>query len=127
MKNKMIFITAMMIFAACALLFVACGAEQPEKASYQVIYDEGFFENVKDSYHAGETVTVYFPCIATDTDYTFYLNGERFSNYTYDDQKGYVFTFTMPAQDVTLTWESKNSMVSPFDGLNDSAPTTQAP
>ncbi|MBE6685898.1 MAG: hypothetical protein E7591_01550 [Ruminococcaceae bacterium] len=48
--------------------------------------------------------------VATDTDYTFYLDGERINSSGYSDFKGYTIEFTMPDHDVELTCESKNSM-----------------
>jgi hypothetical protein len=52
---------------------------------------------------------LYFELIATDTDYSFYLDGERI-NYKYDDRKGFVITFVMPEHNVKLECESHNSM-----------------
>lgn len=84
-----------------------CGAKK-----YRVDYGgrKMMFSEAKDEYRAGETVTVCFSFIATDTDYRFYLDGESISC-DYDDGKGFVISFTMPEHDVTLTVESRNSMV----------------
>lgn len=71
---------------------------------------ESFFEGAKDSYREGEKVTLYFDLIATDTDYSFFLDGEEI-NVDYDDDRGFIITFTMPAHDVTLECESENTMI----------------
>ena len=68
------------------------------------------YEGVKSSYRAGEEVTLYFTLIATDTNYSFYLDGEPI-NYDYDDRKGFVIRFTMPDHDVKLEYQTVNSMV----------------
>lgn len=103
-----IIIIAIVAFLLISLLIclTSCKAEK-----YKVICPEGLFENVKNGYREGEQVKIYFPYVATDTDYTFYLDGERINDYEYSDLKGFVFTFTMPARDVTLDFDSKNSMV----------------
>jgi hypothetical protein len=61
-------------------------------------------------------VTLYFDLVATDTDYSFLLDGEPI-HYTYDDQKGFVIQFTMPDHDVKLEYDSRNSMLAMGDGF----------
>ena len=68
------------------------------------------YTKARDSYLGGSTVRLCFPFVATDTDYTLYLNGEPIS-YTYSDSKGFVIEFPMPLQDSTLEMQSRNSMV----------------
>ncbi|MBQ4601897.1 MAG: hypothetical protein IJB24_03460 [Clostridia bacterium] len=107
MTGKIIIIAIVVILLVSALVFLtSCKAER-----YKVICTEGLFINVKGSYKAGQTVRVYFPMVATDTDYTFYLDGERIHSSGYSDLKGYTIEFTMPAHDVELTFDSKNSMI----------------
>ena len=83
-----------------------------KKETYRIDYcgQAGMYENKKDSYFAGETVKLYFTIIGTDTDYSFFLDGESL-NYRYDDSIGFVITFQMPAHDVTLEMQSHNSMM----------------
>lgn len=84
----------------------SCGAEK-----YRLDFGgrESNFENAKSSYRAGQTVTLYFRNIATDTDYSFFVDGEVF-NAGYDEKNGYVISFTMPAHDVKVGYTSRNSM-----------------
>ncbi len=85
-----------------------CGGEK-----YRLILDdEDAFTGVKESYRAGEKVEFCYSYryIATDTDYTFYLDGEKFSP-SYKDDRGFVFKFKMPSHDVTVKVESRNSMI----------------
>jgi len=105
------------IIVASLLCLVSCKAEK-----YKVICPDGLFTNVKKGYREGQQVKIYFPYVATDTDYTFYMDGERYSDYEYSDSKGFVFTFTMPARDVTLDFDSKNSMENTFQTFDE--PTT---
>ena len=78
---------------------------------YKVDYcgQEGCYSNAKMSYRAGEQVELYYELIATDTDYSFYLDGESI-NYQYDDQHGFVIKFIMPDRDVKLECVMKNTM-----------------
>lgn len=103
-------IAVLLLLLAAALLLAAlalCGAKR-----YRVDYcgAKELFQRARDSYRAGSTVTLYYPHVATDTDYTIYLNGEPI-RYTYDDRRGFIITFVMPAHDVRLEVESRNTMV----------------
>ncbi|MBR4627906.1 MAG: hypothetical protein IKO47_09465 [Ruminococcus sp.] len=66
------------------------------------------YDNVKSSYKEGAEVEIYYRMIATDTDYSFYLDGKGLS-YGYHPKKGYVLRFTMPNHDVTLCCYSINT------------------
>lgn len=69
------------------------------------------FEGAKDSYRAGQRVELRFEYIATDTDYYFYVDGQRV-NPDYDSNGGgYIISFTMPERDITVNYTSKNTMV----------------
>ena len=63
-----------------------------------------------DSYRAGEEVVLYFFMIATDTNYTFLLDGEPI-NPDYSHDKGYIIRFIMPDHDVRLECVQRNLMV----------------
>ena len=80
-------------------------------ARYKVDYggQKDLFTGAQDSYRAGETVTLYFEFIATDTSYSFYVDGKDF-NPDYDAEKGYVLKFTMPEHDITVGFSSVNTM-----------------
>ena len=109
-----------LVLLSCLLLVGLTGCSDGEP--YQVDYcgAEDCYSNAKDSYRVGTEVTLYFDLVATDTDYSFLLDGEPV-HYTYDDQKGFVIQFTMPNHDVKLECNSKNSMLaSPDDGWGDS-------
>ncbi len=99
-----------------AFLF-GCSAKR-----YRVEYDgsKELYKGAKDSYRAGKKVTLYFPYVATDTDYHFDLDGERL-NVSYDDKKGFILSFTMPDHDVKLRLETVNSMTAPTDFYSASA------
>ena len=78
---------------------------------YRVDYggQKDSFKGAKDSYAAGKKVTLYYDMIATDTDYSFYIDGERI-NPDYSEKKGYIIEFTMPSHDISVSVESVNSM-----------------
>ncbi len=68
------------------------------------------YPNAKDEYRAVEKVTLYFDMIATDTNYSFILDGAELMR-DYDREKGFVLSFTMPDHDVKLHCLSRNSML----------------
>jgi hypothetical protein len=108
-----------LVLLGCLLLVGLTGCSGGER--YQVDYcgSKDCYSNAKDSYRAGTEVTLYFDLVATDTDYSFLLDGEPI-HYTYDDQKGFVIQFTMPDHDVKLEYDSRNSMLPMGDGWTDS-------
>ena len=55
-------------------------------------------------------MVLYYDLIATDTDYSFYLDGEPL-NVGYDHGKGFEIRFVMPEHDVKLECRSKNTMI----------------
>lgn len=87
----------------CMLSLCGCGGQK-----YKLNFDGYGFESKRTEYAAGEKVTVRYDIIATDTDYSFFIDDDVDMEQDYDG--GYVFTFTMPAHDVTLRAESRNSM-----------------
>ena len=103
MKKSMYFI---LIGVLLMLAISACG-----KQKYKLLFDGYGFESKKTEYASGEKVTVYYDFIATDTNYTFYIDDDVTMKQSYDNDHGYVFTFTMPDHDVTLHEESRNSMI----------------
>ncbi len=96
------------LFLAIVLLagLTACFEQR-----YHVDYDgrKSAYTGAKDSYPAGAKVTLYYENWATDTDYSFYLDDEPL-DFGWDDRRGFVIEFMMPAHDVTLRCESYNSM-----------------
>lgn len=109
----------MLILLGGVLMFglFGCGKQQ-----YRLLFDGGDFTSKKTRYAAGETVTVYYDVIATDTDYTFYSDDVELSR-SYDEQHGYVFTFVMPEHDVTLHVSWRNSMEYEPEGTTLSFPS----
>ncbi len=79
---------------------------------YNVDYGDSkeAFRGAKDAYRAGQEVTLCYPHIATDTDYTFYVDGKRV-NPDYSDKDGFTIAFTMPAHDIRVRVEEKNTML----------------
>ena len=104
MKRSRKVLNILMIGVMLTMVLSGCF---PKK--YKLLCDSGF-ESKKKTYAAGETVTVYYDFIATDTDYVFYSNDVDLKS-GYDNEHGYVFTFTMPAHDVMIQMYSKNTMV----------------
>ena len=83
-----------------------CGA-----VKYKLEFGGYGFESKKTSYAEGETVTVTYDMIATDTDYTFYTDSDDVKlDQEFDNNHGYVFTFTMPPHDVKLSVRSRSTM-----------------
>ncbi len=77
-----------------------------------------FYKGAKDKYRAGEKVRLYYDMIATDTNYTFYIDG-KIINHGYDDKNGFVIEFTMPEHDIKIECTHKNTMVIEADSRSD--------
>ncbi len=97
------------IYGICIFLvfcLYGCGTK------YAVDYggQKDSYTGAKDSYAAGSKVKMYYSVIGTDTDYSFYLDGEKL-NCLYKEGKGYEVSFTMPAHDVRLECRAYNSML----------------
>ena len=115
LKKGMALLLAMM----CVMVSVtACGNkakeddDEEEEDEYVIDFcgQEDSFEGAKDSYAEGDKVSLTFPYIATDTDYSFFVDDERF-NADYDSKKdAYRIKFRMPDHDVKVRYESRNSM-----------------
>ena len=107
-KRTMTAVILLLLALGISLCLIGCSNVN----RYQVDYDgvKELYECAKDSYRAGQEVTLYFTMIATDTDYSFYLDGEPI-DFDYDDKKGFIIRFTMPNHDVKLECRSVNSMV----------------
>lgn len=72
---------------------------------------ESLFEGAKKEYREGEKVELIFGVIATDTDYQFFKDGEKIP-YEWDGKRNaFVIRFRMPAHDVSITLEARNTMV----------------
>ena len=61
-------------------------------------------------YAAGDSVMFIFVMRATDTDYSFFLDGESIYE-SYHPEYGYCFQFMMPDHDVKFIWTSRNTML----------------
>lgn len=108
-----VIVTAVIIIA---IFITGCG-----KRSYKVDYcgAKDFYANAKDTYKAGEEVELIFDLVATDTDYTFYLDGKSEDLDVHGTGNGFVIRFTMPDHDVKLSYSEKNSMEYLPDGKSD--------
>ena len=97
-----------LLLLGVSLMFTLFGCGKPK---YKLRFEGYGFQSSKSEYAAGEQVTVYYGLLATDTDYRFWLDDESVQlKQSYDEQHGYVFQFTMPAHELTLHVDSRNSM-----------------
>lgn len=80
---------------------------------YRVDYNgqKEFLAGAKDLYKAGEEVRVCYNLIATDTNYSFFIDGKPFEP-DFNKEEGYIIKFTMPEHDVSIQIKSRNSMLS---------------
>ncbi len=87
--------------------FFGCG-----KTAYAVDYrgQKDEYLDAQDTYKAGSKVKLTYYLVGTDTDYSFWLDGERL-NAAYAEGKGFILRFTMPDHDVCLECRAVNSMV----------------
>ena len=119
-KTMKIIVIIAAVAVGVAALFGALSSSGNEK--YKMEYDsKDLYRGAKDSYKAGQKVTLRFPYVATDTSYSFYLNGKAIDN-TYSDLGGYKLEFVMPPYDAKLECVTKNDMVytPPTEGVEES-------
>lgn len=109
MKGQII-VLILIVILAISLVIIFCGCKSKPKYKLDLCGEDFFYEGVKDSYKEGEKVEINYKFIATDTDYTFYVDGVRF-NPDYSDEKGFIFRFIMPDHDVKIICESRNTML----------------
>ncbi len=107
MKKALCIAFILILGVAVLAFFGGC-----DKTKYEVDYcgQKDSFTNAEDSYEEGENVELYFPYVATDTNYSFYVEGAD-CKIDYADDKGYIISFTMPANSVKVWYESVNSMM----------------
>lgn len=86
------------------------GGNETEKYRVDYCGQENAYANAEEYYEPGTEVELYYEMIATDTDYSFYLDDEPY-NAGYDESKGYIIKFTMPKRDVKIEVKSENSMM----------------
>lgn len=67
------------------------------------------FKNVKKYYHENDKVEIWYSFIRTDTDYRFNVDVDKY-DLDFENAKGYVIRFDMPAHDVRITVISRNTM-----------------
>ncbi|MBR5620828.1 MAG: hypothetical protein IKW76_13935 [Clostridia bacterium] len=108
-SNKRLTVFALTLLMLGGLLMFGlfgCG-----KAAYTVDYrgQKDAYQNAHDTYKAGEEVRLVYSEVGTDTDYSFFLDGEQLDP-EYEEGKGFVLRFTMPAHNVRLECQAVNSM-----------------
>ena len=115
MKNRIagaMFASIVIIMLGVMVMFCFAGCFG-KKYSIDYSGDKSYYRGAKDSYRAGQKVELCYYFIATDTDYSFYLDGERI-NPDYDEKNGFIIRFTMPDHDVVLECRSRNLTVTDF-------------
>ena len=101
-------ITALMI--GVTMIFSLFGLFGCSNVKYSVSADPDFTMK-KSSFREGEKVTLYYDFIATDTDYHFYTDTDDVKlTVTHTDSHAFVVTFKMPAHDVKVSVDAKNTM-----------------
>ena len=114
MKNYIYIGIPLSIIILIVIIFFLCfGNTKKEMFTIDYCGEKEFYEGAKDSYPAGTEIKLYYNLIATDTDYTFYLDDE-YLKCEYDNKKGFVIRFIMPAHNVKQECITKNSMTYEF-------------
>ena len=102
---------AMILAAVIAAIVVVIKFMRTGAKKYKADYcgSKDAYKCAKDKYRAGSRVKLYFDLVATDTDYEFFVDGERI-NTDYEHDKGFIISFIMPAHDVRIEYTAENSM-----------------
>lgn len=102
-------------------LTIATGGDEENQATYRIDYagkkywfcamtESGEQIAPPEQAKAGEELVIYYPMIATDTDYSFLVDGMSFRP-DYRRETGFVFRFVMPDHDITIECNERNSML----------------
>ncbi len=105
-KSILSLILILILTGGMVMLFGSCGSE---KFSIDYCGQKDFYKGAKDSYRHGQMVVLYYYIIATDTGYSFYLDGKSIKT-EYSEKKGFIIRFVMPERNVKLECKSHNSM-----------------
>ena len=70
----------------------------------------------RKQYRAGEQVVLYYFMVATDTDYTFVVDGMAVQP-DFERSTGFIIRFTMPDHDVTIRCIERNTMLPDDDNI----------
>ncbi|MCR5509171.1 MAG: hypothetical protein K6F34_10840 [Lachnospiraceae bacterium] len=109
MKHIILLLTGVLIVMGLS----GCGEKK-----YNLVMDKYGFRSEKTSYAEGERVKVIYPIemIGTDTDYRFSTDSEDVKlRQSFDGEQGYILKFTMPAHDVKMIVDSRNTMTADPD------------
>ena len=100
------------VLAVVMGIFLAVGITGCAAKTYRVDYcgSKSFYSNAKDSYRAGTAVELHFDLVATDTDYSFYLDGSTEGLDVQGSGGGFIISFTMPEHDVRIEYKAVNTM-----------------
>ena len=110
MRRDIIKRAALILLAvALAAGLCGCGWFAPKQTLYKIDFG-GAFPDEKDEYAAGETVRIKIP-LATDTDYSFKVDGEYVMPEVSSKGTHLIYKFVMPEHDVKVEFSSRNSMV----------------
>ena len=110
MKRRWMKSAALILLAAALAVGLAgCTGPAPKKTLYKIDFG-GAFPDERDEYAAGETVRIKIP-LATDTDYTFSVDGENVMPEVSSKGTHLIYKFVMPEHDVKVEFSSRNSMV----------------
>ena len=107
--SRIVAAVLMVLMVLSSVVCMSCCSSKVKTYNVDYCGGKSFYTDAEDAYRPGEEVTLYYHIVATDTDYSFYLDGELL-NVTYDAYNGYVIRFTMPEHDVKLECEMKNTM-----------------
>ena len=79
---------------------------------YNVDYhgQKDMFTGAENSYREGDTVELSYGLIATDTDYSFIVDGQVVKA-NWNEKKGYIIKFTMTDHDIDVYCTQSNSMI----------------
>ncbi|MBR2027879.1 MAG: hypothetical protein IKA10_02665 [Oscillospiraceae bacterium] len=108
-KGKGVMTAAIVIFLAFGASICLAGCTGK---NYRVDYDgrKELYKGAKDFYRAGKEVKLYCRMPVTDTNCSFYLDGEAV-NCDYDEKEGCIIRFIMPEHDVKLECRDSESAV----------------
>lgn len=107
---KWLAVLCLLDYAVIMRVYMIINSTRENSLLYEIDYCglENFYENAKSVYKEGELVVLRYSLIATDTDYSFTLDGESVA-YSYKNG-AFEISFNMPNHNVKLECHSVNTM-----------------
>ena len=114
MENILLLVIGGLLVAAAvaAIIIAIIKYKRSDNKKYHLDLDgnDTAFSGVKKCYYSGKKVRICYTMAATDTDYTFVVDGKTVPA-GYEADKGFILSFVMPPKDAKVIVIEHNTML----------------